>query len=37
MRVLVLVIASEGPLYTRFKQQWTRYMTMDPEIQCYFL
>ena len=36
MRVLMLVLMSEGSPYDQFRQAWRRYMKSHPNIDCYF-
>lgn len=36
MKVLVLILASDGYPYNRYEEQWRRYMNLDPRFECYF-
>jgi hypothetical protein len=35
-KVLMLVLASDGPVYNKFQECWRRYMNSNPDITCYF-
>jgi hypothetical protein len=35
-KVLMLVLASDGPIYNKFQDCWRRYMNSNPDITCYF-
>jgi hypothetical protein len=35
-KVLMLVLASDGPVYNNFQDCWRRYMNSHKDITCYF-
>lgn len=37
MKVLVLIIASEGYPYNSFQHLWRQYMNLDSDFKCYFI
>lgn len=37
MKVLVLIIAHDNPIYLEMQEQWKRYMNKYDNIQCYFM
>jgi len=36
MKVLFLILASNGPFYSKYEEQWKRYMNTNPACECYF-
>jgi len=36
MRVLLLILDSEGHPYDQFREVWRKYMTSHPNVDCYF-
>lgn len=36
MRILVLILASDGPIYNEFQALWRKYMKTHPQIDCFF-
>lgn len=36
-KLIVLIIASNGPEYSKFQAIWYKYMNRFPEIKCFFL
>ena len=37
MKLLVLIIAHDEPIYIKMQEQWKRYMNKIDDIKCYFL
>jgi len=37
MKVLVLIIATDGHPYTMFEHFWRQYMNINPTFECYFI
>lgn len=37
MKVLVLIIATDGHPYTMFEHFWRQYMSIDSTFECYFI